>query len=290
VGMNSASMNIARLIGPGIAGVLIADFGTGPAFLLNAASFLAVLVSLFRMRPAEMFPARRTPRGPGQVREGMRYVRSRPDLLLVFLVAGLVGAFGLNFQITNALMATGAFHRGAGEYGLLGSVMAIGCLAAAFLAGRREQPRLTLLIGSALAFGGTMTVAALMPRYPLYALMLIPVGFCSITVMNTCNTAVQMSTPRQLRGRVLALYVMVFQGTTPIGAPIVGWLGSRFGARWSVLAGGIAALLAAAVAVAVLARRPEVGARFRAELREQADSALDPAPDGAAREQAEPAP
>lgn len=275
IGMNSASMNIARLIGPGVAGVLIADFGTGPAFLINAGSFVAVLTALIRMRPAEMFLGDRLPRGRGQVREGVRYLRSRPDLLLIFFIAGMVGTFGLNFQITNALMATGAFHRGAREYGLLGSVMAIGSLSAALLAGRRERPRLRLLIFAGLAFGTCMTAGALMPSYPLYAAMLIPIGLCSITLMNSCNTAVQMSTPQHMRGRVIALYVIVFQGTTPLGAPIVGWLGSTFGARWSVLVGGFAALLAIGVAMAVLARRPAIGKAFAAALREESDGAAD---------------
>lgn len=275
IGMNSASMNIARLIGPGVAGVLIADFGTGPAFLINAGSFVAVLTALIRMRPAEMFLSERLPRGRGQVREGVRYLRSRPDLLLIFFIAGMVGTFGLNFQITNALMATGAFHRGAREYGLLGSVMAIGSLSAALLAGRRERPRLRLLIFAGLAFGTCMTAGALMPSYPLYAVMLVPIGLCSITLMNSCNTAVQMSTPRHMRGRVIALYVIVFQGTTPLGAPIVGWLGSTFGARWSVLVGGFAALLAIGVAMAVLARRPAIGAGFAAALREESDGDAD---------------
>jgi MFS family permease len=276
ISMNSASMNIARLVGPGVAGVLIADFGTGPAFLLNAASFVAVLAALIRMRPAEMFISERLPRGRGQVLEGLRYVRSRPDLLLVFFIAGLVGTFGLNFQITNALMATGAFHVGAREYGLLGSVMAIGSLSAALLAGSRDRPRLRLLLSAGLAFGVCLTVAGLMPTFVLYAVMLIPVGLCSITLMNSCNTAVQMSTPQHLRGRVIALYVIVFQGTTPIGAPIVGWLGSEFGARWSVLVGGIAALLAVLVSMAVLARRPAIGAGFAAALREQAEKNAEP--------------
>ncbi len=275
VGMNSASMNIARLIGPGLSGVLISEFGTGPSFLINAASFGAVLVALVRMRPEEFFRVDRLARGKGQVREGLRYVRSRPDILLIFFVAGLVGTFGLNFQITNALMATGAFHLGARYYGLLGSTMAIGCLAAAFLAGRRERPRLKLLLGASLAFGVFMTAGALMPSYALYALTLIPIGLCSITLMNSCNTAIQLSTPSHVRGRVIALYVVVFQGTTPLGAPIVGWMGSAFGARWSVLVGGLAGLVAAGVASLVLVRRPDIGRLFSTSLKAESMSATD---------------
>jgi MFS family permease len=275
VGLNSASMNIARLIGPGVSGLLISEFGTGPSFLINAASFAAVLIALMRMQPEKLFRSQRLPRGKGQVREGLRYVRSRPDIMLIFFVAGLVGTFGLNFQITNALMATGAFHLGARYYGLLGSSMAVGCLAAAFFAGRRERPRLSLIVGASVAFGVCMVAGALMPLYALYAITLVPIGLCSITLMNSCNTAIQLTTPATVRGRVIALYVVVFQGTTPLGAPIVGWLGSTFGARWSVLIGGFAGLLAAAVAGIVLFRRPDIGRRFAASLAAESAPTLD---------------
>jgi MFS family permease len=281
VSLNSASMNIARLIGPGFAGVIIEAAGTGPGFLLNAASFAAVLIALVRMRPGEMYASQPLPRGRGQVRAGLRYVRERPDLILVFFSTGLVSMFALNFQVTNALMASGAFHRGAREYGLLGSAMAIGCLTAALINARRERPRLRLVVGSGLALGTGMTVSALMPGYALYALLLVPVGLSMITFLNSCNTSVQLSTDPQLRGRVIALYVTIQQGTTPFGAPIVGWLGSAFGARWSVLTGGFAALLAGGVGAVLLATRPGISRRFDAAVAGPATTVVEEAEVGA---------
>jgi MFS family permease len=193
--------------------------------------------------------------------------------MLIFSMAALVSIFAYNFQITSALMASGPYHRGAREYGLLGSAMAIGCLGAAVLAARRERPRLKLLFAAAGVLGATMTIAAVMPTYSLYAILLIPVGLGSITFLNSCTTAIQLSTPPEMRGRIVALWVVVFQGTTPIGAPIVGWVGGEFGARWSVLVGGLSGLLAAAIAAIVMMRRPTVRETFDRELRAQAAAA-----------------
>ena len=248
VGLNSASFHAGRLIGPGVAGLLIHWLGTGPVFLINAASFGAVLVSLGRMRPGELRPAPRTARGKGAVREGVRYVRNRPDLVLTLLVVGLVGMFGLNFQLTTALMARLVFHKGAGEYGLLGSVMAIGSLAGALIAARREHPTLNLVLWATGAFGVFAIIAALMPTYLLFALALIPVGLSSLTLMTAANASVQLSTAPQMRGRVMALYLAVFMGGTPVGSPIIGWIGEQFGARWTILIGGIVSLGVALVA------------------------------------------
>jgi MFS family permease len=191
-----------------------------------------------------------------------------------------VSMFALNFQVTNALMASGAFHRGAREYGLLGSAQAVGCLIAAFLNARRERPRLRLVAGAALALGVTMTLGALMPAYLLYVIFLVPMGFCMITYLNSSNTSLQLATDPQLRGRVLAFYVTIQQGTTPLGAPLVGWLGSAFGARWSVLAGGFAAVVAGVGGAALLKRRPQLSRRFDAAV---APPVLDETPTEALR-------
>ena len=249
VGLNSASFHGGRLLGPGVAGLLIHWFGTGPVFLINAASFGAVLVSLLRMRVADLRPAPRPARGRGAVREGLRYVRHRPDLVLTLVLVGVVGTFGLNFQLTTALMARTVFHKGAGEYGLLGSVMAVGSLAGALLAARRENPRLPLVVQATLAFGVLSCVAALMPTYLLFATALVPVGLAALTLMTAANAGVQLATAPEMRGRVMALYLAVFIGGTPIGAPLIGWVGEHFGARWTILLGGLASL-AAALAVA----------------------------------------
>ncbi|MBG0740096.1 MFS transporter [Paeniglutamicibacter antarcticus] len=261
VALNSASFNLARLAGPGVAGLLIAYFGTGTAFLLNAASFLAVLISLLRMRTDELHTSARAPRGKGQIREGLVYIRQRPDLMMIMVLVGVVATFGMNFQITNALMATEVFHLGPGEYGLLGSVMAVGTLAAALLAARRQGTRMRYVIGGVLAFAVFVAVAALMPSYWLYALALIPVGLASLTFMNACNTSVQLSTDSVMRGRVLAVYMVVLQGGTPIGAPLVGWIGTVFGARWSVGIGAVVALVAGVWALVLLNRRNDVRLR-----------------------------
>jgi MFS family permease len=258
VGLNSASFHAARIIGPGLAGLLIAWVGTGPVFLINAVTFLAVIASLLRMRVGELTPADRAPRGKGQLREGVRYVRRRPDLILIMSIVCLVGTFGLNFQMTTAIMATGAFGKGSGEYGLLGSIMAIGSLAGALLAARRERPRLRLVIGATLAFGIFASISALMPTYGWFALSLIPVGLSSLTLMTSANATVQLSVAPQMRGRVMALYMAIFMGGTPIGAPIIGWIGATLGPRWTILFGGLVSLLTALVAAAYVARKQDL--------------------------------
>lgn len=261
VALNSASFNLARLAGPGVAGLVIAAFGTGPAFLINAASFAAVIISLWRMRVSELQPAVRVPKAKGQIREGFAYIRQRPDLMMIMALVFMVGTFGMNFQITNALMATTVFHLGPGEYGLLGSVMAIGTLAAALMAARRKRTRMLYIVGGSVAFGVTMVIAAFMPSYALYAVALIPVGIASLTFLNACNTTVQLTTDSAMRGRVLAVYMMVMQGGTPIGAPLVGWIATQYGARWSLWIGAVVAIVSGLVALILMNRRNNV--RFR---------------------------
>jgi MFS family permease len=252
VGLNSASFHAGRLLGPGVAGLLIHWFGTGPVFLINAATFAAVLVSLTRMNLSALWTAPRPPRGRSGMREGVRYVRGRAELVIILIIVGMVGTFGLNFQLTTALMARLEFGKGAGEYGLLGSVMAIGSLAGALLAARREHPRLRLVVGATLAFGISATAAALMPTYTLFAVLLIPTGLAALTLMTAANAAVQLATAPHVRGRVMALYMAIFMGGTPLGSPFIGWVGETFGAQWSILVGGFAAIATAAGVVAWL--------------------------------------
>jgi MFS family permease len=261
VGLNSASFHAGRLIGPGVAGVLIHWLGTGPVFLINGVSFGAVLISLSRMRVSDLIPLPRSIRGRGGVREGLAYVRRRPEIMVVMSIVGVVGMFGLNFQLTTALMSRLVFDKGAGAYGLLGSMMAIGSLSGALLAARRRRPDLRLVIGAALAFGVAATVAALMPTYLTFAVSLIPVGLASLTLMTTANATVQLSTDPEMRGRVMALYIAVFMGGTPIGAPIIGWVGQTFGARWTILAGGLISVLCALLALAWAVHSRRLGRR-----------------------------
>lgn len=266
VALNSASFNTARLTGPAIAGVLIAWVGTGPVFLLNAASFAAVLVSLFRIRITQPTPVAKGERNKHQVVEGIRYVRRRPDLMLIMVLVGVLGAFGMNFPVINSLMATTEFRMGPGEFGLLGSIMAVGTLAGALLAARRSRPRLRFLLGGALGLGVFTILGSVAPSFWAYAALLIPVGLASITFLNSCNTSIQLSVEPQFRGRVLALYLAILQGGTALGSPLVGWIGSQFGARWSVAAGGIVVLLAGIAAVIAVTRRNRLTLRAAMRL------------------------
>jgi MFS family permease len=265
VALNSASFNTARLTGPAIAGVLIAWVGTGPVFLLNAASFAAVIIALTRIRAAESAPSAHASRGKRQVAEGLGYVRRRPDLVLILVLVGILGAFGMNFPITNALMSTTEFGMGPGEFGLLGSIMAVGTLAGALLAARRDRPRLRFLLGGALGLGFFTLIGSVSPSFWLYAAVLIPVGLASMTFLNSCNTSIQLTVDPQFRGRVLALYLAVLQGGTALGAPLMGWIGTEFGARWAVAASGTIVLLTGLCALAVVARRSRL--TFREQLR-----------------------
>ena len=265
VGLNSASFNLGRVLGPGLAGLLIEVFDTGPVFLLNALSFVAVIAALLRMDAAALSPAHRVARGRGQVREGMRYVLRRPDLLTVMVLVFFVGTFGLNFQITTALMATQVFDKGAGEFGILGSIMAVGSLTGALLAARRGRPRLRLLLLAAFAFGAVEVASGLMPTYLTFAAMLVPAGLTALTFITAANSTMQLGVAPVMRGRVMALYMAVFFGGTPIGAPLVGAVAEAFGARWSLILGGVVSAAAAAIAAAVLARTS--GLRLQHELR-----------------------
>jgi MFS family permease len=259
VGLNSASFNLARMIGPALAGVLIAAFGsgvpaTGAVIMLNALSYGAVILSLQRMRERDLRPAKREPRHKGMIGEGVRYTLSRPDLMLILTIVFFAGTFGLNFQITSALMATEVFDKGASEYGLLGTTLAIGSLSGALLAARRVRIRHRLVILAALAFGVAEIAAGVMPSYLTFALWTPVLGLASLTMITSANATFQMSVAPAMRGRVMALYMMVFMGGTPLGAPIIGWVGEMFGARWTLVGGGLATIAGTLVAVLVYSR------------------------------------
>lgn len=261
VSLNSASFNGARLIGPAAAGLLIAWVGTGPTLVLNALSFAAVLTSLFLMRPSELTPAPRAS-GRGGVREGLRYVKKRKDIQLLMFIVFMLGTFGMNFQITIALMSTQIFGRGAAEFGFLGSVMAIGSLAAALMAARRSRPRLRVLLAALIGFTVASAAAALAPTFWFFAVALVPTGLFALTVMTTANAAVQLATTPVMRGRVMALYMAIFLGGTPLGAPAVGWVGGAWGARWTILIGSIACGLTAVGAILYLMRSKDLQVRL----------------------------
>ncbi|GGB81824.1 MFS transporter [Knoellia flava TL1] len=239
VALNSASFNAGRLIGPGVAGLMIAGYGTGWTLLVNVGTFVFVIVALALLRTADLIPAPLT-RGKGAIREGVRYVRNRPDIQVVMLLVFVLGTFGMNFQVTTALMATQEFGKGPTEYGVLGSIMAIGSLTAALLSARRGEPRLRVLLLSLAGFTLSTAAAALAPTYALFAVALVPTGLSALTALTTANAMVQLRTDPLVRGRVMALYMAIFMGGTPIGAPIIGWIGEVWGARWTIAIGPIA--------------------------------------------------
>jgi MFS family permease len=254
VALNSTSFNAGRMIGPAIAGLLIAGVGTGWVFLINAASFGAVLGSLSLLRLAELHRGDKALRTRGSLGEGFRYVWKRPDLKAVLLMLLIVGTFGLNFPIFISTMAVTVFHAGAGQYGFLTSTMALGSISGALLAARRARPHIGLLLAGAGVFGLGCALAAIMPNYALFGLALVLVGLSVQTFTTSTNSLVQLSTEPAMRGRVLAILLALALGGTPIGAPIVGWVADTFGPRWALAVGSAAGFAAMIVGVAYLAR------------------------------------
>jgi MFS family permease len=255
VALNSTSFNAGRLIGPAIAGVLIAAVGSGWVFLINAASFVAVLGSLSRLRTSELHRSVRAVRSPGSFGDGFRYVWHRADLKAMHVMFFLIGTFGLNFAIFISTMSVRVFHAGAGEYGLLTSIMAIGSVAGALLSARRPRPNMELLIFSAAIFGLGLASAAILPTFALFGMALIVVGISAQTFTTSATSLVQLSTEPVMRGRVTAILLAVALGGTPIGAPMVGWVADTFGPRWALGIGAISAFSAALVGIYYLTRR-----------------------------------
>ncbi|GGU32161.1 MFS transporter [Streptomyces lavendofoliae] len=264
VSLNSANFQSARLVGPAVAGALIASVGSGYAFLVNGLSFLAPLVSLMLMRTGELHQVERAPRGKGQLREGLRYVAGRPELIWPIALVGFVGTFGFNFPIWLTAFSDDVFHAGAGTYGFLNTLMAVGSLIGALLAARRGTSRLRLLVGGAVAFGVLEIAAALSPSFWVFALLLVPIGMFGLTVNVTANSSVQLATDPVMRGRVMSLYMMVFVGGTPVGAPLLGWITDTYGARVGFATGGAVSLAAAVVIGLVLGRLG--GLRLKVEM------------------------
>ncbi|MER6220510.1 MFS transporter [Streptomyces sp. 900105755] len=254
VSLNSANFQSARLVGPAVAGLMITGVGTGWAFLFNGLSFVAPLVGLLLMRGRDLHVVRRTPKGKGQLREGLRYVAGRPDLTWTIILIGFIGTFGFNFPVYLSAFADDVFHAGAGSYSLFNTLMAVGSLAGALLAARRGTAKMRVMLAAAVAFGGLELVAATAPSLWLFSLLMVPIGMFGMTVNVTANTTVQMGTDPAMRGRVMALYMMVFMGGSPIGAPIAGWITDTYGVRAGLAVGGAIAAAAAIGIGLVLAR------------------------------------
>ncbi|MCO5993126.1 MFS transporter [Actinoallomurus rhizosphaericola] len=268
IALNSAIFNMARILGPAVAGVLIAAIGTGPVFLVNAGSFGAVLLGLYLMREEELHLKAPVPRAKGQLREGLRYVRQRRDLVMVLLMVLFVAAFGMNFQMTTALMSRQVFHSGASSFGLASTALAVGALSGSLLAARRRNLRMRLLFLAATAFAVLEIATGLMPDYISFLVLLVPTGMALLTFNTAANAVMQLSVPAEMRGRVMGLYMLVFAGSSPIGSPLIGWLAEIFGARSSLIIGGIVSLVAVLGVIAVMAPRPALNAVRGTRLRE----------------------
>jgi MFS family permease len=259
VGINSTIFNAGRILGPAVAGVMISAVGTGWAFVANAASSIAVLAGLALMRTSELHPSPVVEAARGQLREGLRYVRQRQDLLLTMILVFVIGTFGLNFQLTTALLAKQVFHQPASGYGLLSTALAIGACVGAVLATRRQvRPGLLFLVVGAIGFGLLEILAGSMPGFLATAVLLVPVGLAMLTFTTAANSSVQLGVTPTMRGRVMAIYLMCFLGGTPVGAPIVGWVGSTFGPRWGMIGGGLVCVLAAGWIGLYLARQRDL--------------------------------
>ncbi|MHB8285198.1 MAG: MFS transporter [Caulobacteraceae bacterium] len=252
VALNSTSFNAARMIGPAVSGVLLASIGTGAVFLVNAASFAAVIGALSLMRTAELHVSARAVKRRGGLAEGFGYVWKRPDLKSILLMLFLIGTFGMNFPIFISTMSVTVFHGGASQYGLLTAIMASGSVTGALMSARRKKPHVALLLGAAGLFGFGFLLAAAMPTYWLFGAALLLIGVAAQTLTTTAISVVQLSTDPAMRGRVMAIVLAIALGGTPLGAPVVGWIADTFGPRWALGVGAAAGISAALVGLVYL--------------------------------------
>lgn len=287
-GLNILSLNVARLVGPALAGVLIGAVGTGWVFALNAASFAVVLLGLLSIRPAAPpRPAVRTP-WAGAGRDGLRYVAARPQLLGVFAVFGITATFAVNFPTTMTLFAGRVFDVGAGGLGLMSTALSVGTIAGTLVATRRVAPRVRTVVVGAVLFAASELLTALAPDYPVYLALLVPVGF-TLMILNTAVSAfVQTEVGDAVRGRVMAVYTVISMGGTPVGSPVIGWISQHAGVRWGIVAGAAAATAAAVAVGAWLLRddgvRPPARSAVRARrLGARADAGAGPEADARPR-------
>ncbi len=256
IGLNSASFHAARIIGPAVAGLVIAAFGSGWAILTNSVTYAAFIAALMLLDVRRLNLIRPAARAKRQIREGLAYVRRHDRILLVLCVAFSIGTFGMNFQMTSALMAQQEFGLGAEAYGILGTFMAVGSLSGALLAARRRAaPSARFVVVMACVFAVLEVAAGLMPSYASYAAVLPLLGLATLLTLTAANASIQLRVEPQLRGRVMALYRMLLMGGTPVGAPILGWVGQEFGPRWTLIGGGVLTALGVLISVALIARR-----------------------------------
>ena len=272
VTLNSVAMNMARVFGAALGGVLAAALGLALCFAVNAVSFAAVLASLAAMQASALFPARRVAREPGQIRQGLRYVRRTPELLIPLVMIAVIGTLAWEFQVSLPLMASKVFGGGAAAYGVMASVMGVGAVAGGLVAAAKSRPRASSLCVAAIGWGIAILLAAVAPTMPLELAALVFVGYGSITFNSMAKTTLQLAATPTMRGRVMALWGLAWLGSTPIGGTIVGWVGQDAGARWALVIGGLPTLLCGLLALPVLTRidrrRAAAGPGYRDEMRE----------------------
>ncbi|MGI8430565.1 MAG: MFS transporter [Solirubrobacteraceae bacterium] len=261
ISLNSLLFNAARMIGPAVAGILIASVGEGVCFLVNAASFVAVVGSLATMDRCALAPTEPMPRARGQLREGLRYVRETPELVVPLLMMAFVGCLTYEFQVSLPVMASRGLHAGAGGFGFMTAAMGVGAVLGGLVAARRGRTGLKPLVLAAWAFGVALAMAALAPSLGLELVALALVGGASISFMASGNSTLQLRAAPSMRGRVMSLWFVAFQGSTPIGAPVVGWLMAALGARAGLGLGALTCLLVALGGLLALRRTP--GGRYR---------------------------
>lgn len=252
VGLNSATFNSGRLLGPAAAGLIIAWVGVALCFLINGLSYVGTVLALRAMRASELNPVPRTARAKGQVREGVRYAWRTRELRLTLLLVTVIGTFGFNFVVVLPLLASETFDGGARLYGLLTALMGAGALIGALVTARRARPTRRVLLGGAGGFGLAATLTAVAPSVGTASVLMVAMGTAMMVFLSTANSTLQLASEPTMRGRVMALYALVFLGSTPVGGPLVGWIAEQFGARAGLAFGGVLSMAAAAVAAGPL--------------------------------------
>jgi MFS family permease len=247
--LNTVNMNLARVIGPAIGAGVISTIGVGECFVVNACSFLVVIGALLMMRSAEFYPKVLAPRAKGQVREGLRYVNRTPGLRTPLIMMALIGTLAYEFQVSLLLAAKYTFHGDGGTYGLMTSAMGVGAVIGGLVTASRERHGLGTLVTTSAAFGVLLLAVAAAPSLALAVVALVFMGAVNIAFISRANATLQLAADPAMRGRVMALWAVAFMGSTPVGGPIVGWIGEHVGPRWALVTGGLACLVAAAYGV-----------------------------------------
>jgi MFS family permease len=251
VSLNSTEINLARVVGPAIAGILIASVGLAVCFLINGLSFLAFLAVLMAMRVEELRPTPLAPRVPGQLRQGLQYVGASPVIRTILVMMAVIGTFTYEFSVSLPLFAEVTFRQGPATYAAMTAAMGLGAVVGGLYTASQGTGSPQRLISAALLFGVTVLLTAVAPTLPLALLALVAVGFCSIGFTSLGNATLQLTSSAEMRGRVMALWTVAFLGSTPVGGPVIGAIGEHVGPRWALALGGVAAVLAAGLGAGV---------------------------------------